>query len=218
MVPNAGRMISASLPRQTGLLGDRQAAYRHWLENKTKEDLIELILGLEGHEPATEVTRTMVKSQADEAPKEESEGYKIPDDLAYMRLPVVRRTAVNEPTATWQIVLVSLDQTSRPLGLQIDGEITVGRSGGDATPDLDLTSFGAKSKGVSRIHACLRPQMNSLFLIDNDSSNGTFWNRQRILTQTEQAIKEGDVIAFGRVNFLVKIVKSPSARDTHTLL
>ena len=218
MVPNAGRMLSALIPRQTSTLSDRKAAYRRWLEDKTKDDLIDLILSLEGREPISEITEQVPKTPSEKSSGEASEGYKIPADLPYMRLPIMRRTGVNEPAATWRIVLVGLDQISRPIGLQIDSEITIGRAGGDASPDLDLTPFGAKNKGVSRIHALLRPQMDSLLLIDMDSSNGTFWNRLRLPTQTTQPLKEGDVIAFGRVNFLVKIVKSPNAHDTRTLL
>jgi len=85
-------------------------------------------------------------------------------------------------------------------------------------PDLDLTPYGAKSKGVSRLHARLRPELGALMLVDNSSSNGTFWNKIRLPANADQALKDGDVITFGRVNFLVKIVKPPSMRDTKTLL
>lgn len=215
VIPNAGRMLP--MPRKTGESTDRVAAYRRWLESRSKEDLIELILSMADRSSDPDAT-DRAKLQMSELSGAPSEGYQIPENLTYVRLPVLRKTPLNEPTPAWRIVLICLDQNNRPLGLQIDSEITVGRAVGDTTPDLDLTSFGAKSKGVSRIHARLCPSMHRLTLIDSGSSNGTFWNRLRIEAQAEQPLKEGDVIAFGRVNFLVKIVKSPDAREAKTLI
>ena len=220
IVPGAGRMAPAPMGRHTGPLEDRKAAYRHWLEGKSKDDLIDLLMGLEGQQFAPEHTdKLSMRPRLEEAAAELSrETYQIPDDLTFVRLPAIRRTPVNSPIPTWRVVLVALDQGTRPIGLQIDSEITVGRTAGDATPDLDLTPFGAKSKGVSRLHARLRPELGSLMLVDNNSSNGTFWNKIRLPANADQPLKDGDVITFGRVNFLVKIVKPPSMRDTKTLL
>jgi pSer/pThr/pTyr-binding forkhead associated (FHA) protein len=60
--------------------------------------------------------------------------------------------------------------------------------------------------------------MDSLMLIDSDSSNGTFWNRIRLPAQVGQSLRDGDVIAFGRANFLLKIIKAPSFLETKTLI
>jgi hypothetical protein len=197
---------------------DRKATYRRWLESKSKEDLVELIMGLEKEQPALEVTDKMMKVQLTGPLAAPVDSFKIPDDLPFLRLPVVRRLPPNEPTPTWHIVLVSLEQNNKPVGLIIDSEITIGRTAGGAVPDFDLTPFGASLKGVSRIHAKLRPTMHSLTLVDNNSSNGTYCNRSRIAPDTEQPLKEGDVIAFGQAYFLVRVVKSPDASEAKTLI
>lgn len=215
-----GRIGQSQGNRHTGPLEDRKAAYRHWLEKKSKDDLIDLLMGLEGQQFAPDHTEKLsMRPRLEEASGEMSrETYQIPEDMTFVRLPTIRKSPVNSPMPTWRVVLVALDQGARPLGLQIDSEIVVGRAAGDATPDLDLTPYGAKSKGVSRMHARLRPEMHSLVLVDNNSSNGTFWNKIRLPPNSDQLLKDGDVITFGRVNFLVKIVKPPSMRDTKTLL
>lgn len=205
-------------PDPSGHLLDRKSTYRRWLESKSKDELIELIMGLEKDQPTLEVTEKMMKVQLTGPIASPSDSFKIPEDLPFLRLPVVRATPPNEVTPTWRIVLVSLEQNNKPVGLIIDSEITIGRTAGGATPDLDLTPFGASLKGVSRIHARLRPSMHSLALVDNNSSNGTYCNRSRIPPDTEQPLKEGDVIAFGQAYFLVRVVKSPDASEAKTLI
>ena len=192
--------------------------YREWLAGKSKDDLVELLMSLSPDIPDTDSTDKIAKVRPAEEPREQAEAYSIPPDLVYLRLPALRRVTLQEQVPAWRIVLISLDQQHMPLGLMIDSEITVGRTVGDTSPDLDLADFDAKRKGVSRIHARLSPSMDTLMLLDEDSSNGTFWNRMRLPAGTPQPIKDGDVIAFGRANFLVRIVKSPSSQETRTLI
>jgi len=174
----------APLIKHTGSLTDRKAAYRRWLEGRSKEDLIEMIVGLENREALNEATHKMTKTQADEAGGAALARREVPADLSFMRLPVVRKTGVNDLSPTWRVALLTLDQHSRFVGLEIDGEITIGRKTPDTSPDLDLTPYGAQNSGVSRFHACLRPSNHDLMLIDNDSSNGTYLNQRRLTTQT----------------------------------
>lgn len=46
--------------------------------------------------------------------------------------------------------------------------------GGDQQPDFDLTPFGAVERGVSRRHARLHLQNQTLYVTDLGSTNGTF--------------------------------------------
>ncbi|CAH0546293.1 unnamed protein product [Brassicogethes aeneus] len=52
-------------------------------------------------------------------------------------------------------------------------------------------------KHVSRIHAKLFKKERSLFLKDNNTSNGTFVNNKKIPKDTEYLLKEGDIISLG---------------------
>lgn len=208
----------AAAPRHTSSLDERTAAYRRWLQGQSKEDLIEMIVGLEGREATNEVTRTVTQTLARLAGAEPPTEPPIPGDLPYMRLPAIRRANAQEVLPTWWIVLAALNFGHKLIGLQIDSEITIGRAVSGATPDLDLSPYGANTSGVSRYHACIRPTAASLLLIDNDSSNGTFLNHNRLETQTEQPIKEGDLITIGRMSFLVRMLKPPATREAKTLL
>lgn len=213
-----GRMASAALSRGPSPDKGRIENYRRWLEGKSRDELIAMVLGLGVTDPAElteKIPRLMLEEQAlDPIPG----GLSIPDDLAYARLPVLRKGSATDPAHDWQVVLIALDQAAPPIGLLVDGEITIGRAAGDANPDLDLTPYGAKNKGVSRIHAHIRPGASSLVLMDAESSNGTFWNRIRVPAHTEQILRDGDVITFGRLNFLLKVIKAPSTGVTKTLI
>lgn len=64
---------------------------------------------------------------------------------------------------------------------------------------LDLTSFGALEKGVSRVHASLRRGDEMLFLIDKDSTNGTFLNEQPLTPNQPRVVRSGDEIRLGQL-------------------
>lgn len=221
-MPAAGRMNPLPPPpavtrSPSGKLLDRKVAYRRWLESKSKGELIELIMSLEEQDPALEITEKMIKTPTTPL-HEPPQMYQVPDDLHYIHLPLVRKSADKEPVSAWQIILVNIDQGQKPLGLWIDAEISIGRTAGDVTPDLDLSPYGAGNKGVSRLHARMRPLPNTLVVIDEKSTNGTFCNRSQITPGVEQTLKDGDVIGFGKVNFMLKIVKSPDTKEKKTKL
>ncbi len=183
---------------------------RRWLESRTKEELIELIFILERKEPELDITSKMIVAHTRTSEKivAVTPGA-LPDDMVFVKLPTVRRGDLAKESAAWRIALISVDVTYKPLGLEIDSEITVGRASGGALPDLDLIPYGGTSKGASRLHAKLRPSETSLTLVDCASTNGTFCNTSRLDRDGSVALKDGDVIGFGRVIFIVKIVKSP---------
>ncbi|HSH03714.1 MAG TPA: FHA domain-containing protein [Anaerolineae bacterium] len=64
-------------------------------------------------------------------------------------------------------------------------------------PAVNMTSHGGEGGGVSRRHAQFSILDGQPVLIDNNSTNGTFINEQRITSPTP--IKSGDTIRFGRV-------------------
>jgi len=56
-----------------------------------------------------------------------------------------------------------------------------------------------KDTSISRLHARLRKQGNTVYLQDLDSTNGTFINGKRLLTGEDAIIKRGDEIQFGKI-------------------
>lgn len=66
-------------------------------------------------------------------------------------------------------------------------------------PDVDLTSYGAIEKGVSRIHAVLERSDDTLTLTDLGSSNGTHLNGQRLGPDQPRVLRDGDEIRLGKL-------------------
>lgn len=100
-------------------------------------------------------------------------------------------------------------------GLDIYGDTVFGRGSEEAdSPDIDLTNLGALERGVSRRHALLRPTINKLYLIDLNSTNGTFVNAISVSRGMAQMIRNHDGIAFAGLTCVVEIVTAPSATTT----
>ena len=65
-------------------------------------------------------------------------------------------------------------------------------------PDIDLTPHDP-AVGVSRRHAIFHEQGGQWFLKDNQSTNYTVVNRQRLNPDQDYLLDDGDEIRFGRV-------------------
>jgi hypothetical protein len=97
-----------------------------------------------------------------------------------------------------------------PLGIEVAGDVVLGtvRENAEA-PDLDLSSYDAEEKGVSRRHAMLRPGKGSLYLIDMKSTNGTSVNGMTAGNGMAIELHHRDSVSLGALTFVVKILASP---------
>ena len=70
---------------------------------------------------------------------------------------------------------------------------------------LNLSIYGAENYGVSRNHAVINREGDGLFIVDLNSTNGTYLNLERIPPDKPCAIKDGDTIRLGlfeiKINF-----------------
>jgi predicted amidophosphoribosyltransferase len=64
-------------------------------------------------------------------------------------------------------------------------------------PDVDMTPHGGEEGGVSRRHAQLVHEGDSWYVVDLDSTNGTYVNGTEIAPQVRVPIQDGDRIGFG---------------------
>jgi pSer/pThr/pTyr-binding forkhead associated (FHA) protein len=64
-------------------------------------------------------------------------------------------------------------------------------------PDLDLTPYGARSKGISRAHARLHLQDDYLYITDLCSDNGTFVAGERLVPDIPHKLRRGDTVTLG---------------------
>src|SRR5229473_2529490 len=66
-------------------------------------------------------------------------------------------------------------------------------------PDVDLTPHGGEDGGVSRLHARIFVENGLYMLEDENSTNFTFLNRQKLTAKTPMALHDNDEIKLGRV-------------------
>src|SRR5215470_8518032 len=66
-------------------------------------------------------------------------------------------------------------------------------------PDVDLTPHGGEEGGVSRMHARIFVENGQYMLEDENSTNFTFLNRQKLTGKTPTPLHDNDEIKLGRV-------------------
>ncbi len=66
-------------------------------------------------------------------------------------------------------------------------------------PDVDLTPHGGEEGGVSRMHARIFSENGQYMLEDENSTNFTFLNRQKLAPKTPAPLHDNDEIKLGRV-------------------
>ncbi|MBN1313220.1 MAG: FHA domain-containing protein [Anaerolineae bacterium] len=87
----------------------------------------------------------------------------------------------------------------------------MGRGAGSPdSPDIDLTNLDALDLGVSRRHAMIRPTPKRLYLIDLNSTNGSFVNAVPVGRGMAQMLRHGDAVALSRLSFIIEIISSPA--------
>mgnify|MGYP001797855227 CR=1 FL=1 len=83
----------------------------------------------------------------------------------------------------------------------------LGREGSEqVTPDLNLNPYGARDKGVSRVHAALRRDRSQVLLIDLGSTNGTRLNGKTLAAHQPIRVENGDEIRLGRLMLTINFV------------
>lgn len=80
-------------------------------------------------------------------------------------------------------------------------EVVIGREDpvSNIYPDIDLTPHGGEEGGVSRLHAKLYQTGGQYLVEDQNSTNFTFVNRQKLAPKTPTPINNGDELRLGRV-------------------
>lgn len=120
-------------------------------------------------------------------------------------------TAAAAPSATAVSAPPAAPATAPKLVVEADGqtfdlagksEILIGREDpiSNIYPDVDLTAHGGEEGGVSRLHAKIFLQGNQYMVEDENSTNFTFVNKQKLAPKTPTPINNGDEIRLGRVS------------------
>jgi predicted nucleic acid-binding Zn ribbon protein len=69
-------------------------------------------------------------------------------------------------------------------------------------PDIDLTPHGGDDAGVSRRHAQLIQEDDAWYVLDLDSTNGTFVNGVELTPKTRSLLSDGDQITMGELQLV----------------
>jgi pSer/pThr/pTyr-binding forkhead associated (FHA) protein len=110
----------------------------------------------------------------------------------------------------WRLRLQLSGETHTTLGLDLKPSLLIGRSGPHTPPpDLDLSPYGGDTQGVSRRHAQLLFDGESLFLEDLNSTNGTRLNGYILKAGEPYRLRDGDEITLGSLRILLRFIKSP---------
>ena len=90
---------------------------------------------------------------------------------------------------------------SKPILVQLNHTIILGRAiqETDSEINIDLSPYQAVEYGVSRQHATLELVRKTVMLTDLGSTNGTFLNEQRVLTQQRRVVRDNDEIRLGKL-------------------
>jgi hypothetical protein len=104
-------------------------------------------------------------------------------------------------TESSQILLQVNDSKAEPIHLSVAARSVVGREDVSSNhhPDIDLVPFGGLEKGVSRSHAMIQRSEDTLTIVDMGSSNGTYLNGQRLVSNQPRVLRDGDEIRFGKL-------------------
>lgn len=154
--------------------------------------------------PETNARRTTEELQVNEA-----SGFEIViPELQYRPVPYEPIATDMENRPTWRIRFDLTADPSQQLGLDVNGEVVLGRDI-DTTEAIDLRAFGASDLGVSRQHLLLRPTATHLYAIDLGSTNGTLQNGRSIGVRTPYSLADGDILTLGQLRLNLHIIERP---------
>jgi pSer/pThr/pTyr-binding forkhead associated (FHA) protein len=85
-------------------------------------------------------------------------------------------------------------------------ELLIGREDeiSGISPDVDMTPHGGEEGGISRRHARLIHEGSAWFILDLDSTNGTYLNGVELQPKTRSELNDGDRVGMGDVDVIFR--------------
>ncbi len=98
-------------------------------------------------------------------------------------------------------IILHVRDATEPLIVSPHNRVVIGRTdaSSERRPDVDLTPYKALEFGVSRIHAAIQRDDETLVIVDLASANGTHLNGQRLTPEQPRVLRDGDEIHFGKM-------------------
>jgi CheY-like chemotaxis protein len=109
--------------------------------------------------------------------------------------------------------------TASTMQVRVGDTMVIGRGDNASgfTPEVDLTSFDAFAKGVSRKHALITIKDQRLMVRDLNSTNGTRLNNVICKPGEEYRLRHGNELMFGTLRIQVSFSVVPALTDTQTI-
>ena len=112
------------------------------------------------------------------------------------------------PDLTWfgpeSTLVLTFADPPYPLALPVPNSVTFGRHTPESTAaDIDLTPYRGAIYGVSRLHARITRNRNTLVLSDLSSTFHTFANDVELKNGATHLLKHGDRVRFGKLDVSV---------------
>lgn len=119
--------------------------------------------------------------------------------------------AVRWGTATLDsnaVVKFVIGRGHEPLVIKLLQRVVFGRAKDNEGPtvDVDLSSYQAAEKGVSRVHAAFEIVGRNLMVTDLNSSNGTFLNGQRLAPHQRRIVRDSDEVRLGELMIYISFM------------
>jgi len=115
--------------------------------------------------------------------------------------PAVPAAPVMSPAPAALSARLIVEADSQEFDLSGKDNVLIGREDAVSNifPDVDLTPHGGEEGGVSRMHARIFVENGQYMLEDENSTNFTFLNRQKLTAKTPTPLHDSDEIKLGRV-------------------
>jgi hypothetical protein len=109
--------------------------------------------------------------------------------------------AADIPPATGRYRFIVRDTGAEIALPMAEGEYIIGREDpvSNVFPEVDMNPYEGEHLGVSRRHAQLTIEAGLVFILDLDSTNFTFVNRQKLAPQSPTALSNGDEVRLGKL-------------------
>jgi len=118
--------------------------------------------------------------------------------------PYVQAGTVRFPNRTRLSIKVVGDDRP-PIVADIDEQLSLGRTeeGSSGKPDVDLASYHAHEKGVSRLHAVLTRGKGVILITDVGSTNGVWVADKKLPPNVPAPIQDGTHLWLARLELIV---------------
>lgn len=145
-------------------------------------------------------------------------GHILPAGLNAIATHSLPNTQTMQPQIRWgtayfgdnTILRIRIRDTGAIIEAHFDRECLLGRAAGDTMPDIDLAPHDAVTMGVSRLHARLTRQSETIMVQDLGSVNGTFLNGARLLPHQPRVLRNEDELCLGRLMMRISFVRPPN--------